>query len=619
MNAIELLAPAKNLQSGIVAINYGADAVYIGADRFGARAAAANSVADIETLVQYAHKYKAKVFVTLNTILYDHELEEAEKLIHQIYHAGADALIIQDMGILRMKLPPIPLHASTQTNNYDPERIRFFDELGFERIVLARELSLNEIRNIRSQTKTALEFFVHGSLCVSLSGQCYFSQAVTGRSANRGMCAQMCGHPYNLIDGEGNKIILNSHLLSLKDLNLSNHLKELIDAGITNLKIEGRLKEGNYVKNVVSYYRRKLDEIFASGSDYKKPSSGKTQISFEPDPEKSFSRGGTNYFLSGRKKNLINKYSPKSMGKKLGIVDQVGSDFITVTTNEILHNGDGLCFIFKDDLIGFRVEKVLDKKIVVNELSHLSHGTELYRNYDHEFNKILEADNSIRKVSATINVTEQDKQLEFKLCDEDHLNTVHIVNPLPEIAKDPEQAAKNLVIQLAKAGSSMFDIKEVLIDYETDYFIRISELNEIRRTLFEKHEKLRILTFARNNSKAERKSPKFSHTKVGFSENISNQKAILFYKEHGVENLEEALEISTVKEDQLLMTTRYCIKHELGFCEKLQLAKKTLPEPLYLEDQNRKYLLTFDCKHCLMQVRLNKNISLEGKSEKYKW
>jgi hypothetical protein len=532
MNAIELLAPAKNLQSGIVAINYGADAVYIGADRFGARAAAANSVADIETLVQYAHKYKAKVFVTLNTILYDHELEEAEKLIHQIYHAGADALIIQDMGILRMKLPPIPLHASTQTNNYDPERIRFFDELGFERIVLARELSLNEIRNIRSQTKTALEFFVHGSLCVSLSGQCYFSQAVTGRSANRGMC---------------------------------------------------------------------------------------TQISFEPDPEKSFSRGGTNYFLSGRKKNLINKYSPKSMGKKLGIVDQVGSDFITVTTNEILHNGDGLCFIFKDDLIGFRVEKVLDKKIVVNELSHLSHGTELYRNYDHEFNKILEADNSIRKVSATINVTEQDKQLEFKLCDEDHLNTVHIVNPLPEIAKDPEQAAKNLVIQLAKAGSSMFDIKEVLIDYETDYFIRISELNEIRRTLFEKHEKLRILTFARNNSKAERKSPKFSHTKVGFSENISNQKAILFYKEHGVENLEEALEISTVKEDQLLMTTRYCIKHELGFCEKLQLAKKTLPEPLYLEDQNRKYLLTFDCKHCLMQVRLNKNISLEGKSEKYKW
>ncbi|MBU1013391.1 MAG: U32 family peptidase [Bacteroidetes bacterium] len=605
MKAIELLAPAKNQETGKVAINYGADAVYIGADRFGARAAAANSVADIETLIEYAHKYKAKVFVTLNTILYDHELEEAEKLIHQIYNAGADALIIQDMGILQMKLPPIPLHASTQTNNYDPERIRFFDELGFERIVLARELSLNEIRNIRSQTKTELEFFVHGSLCVSLSGQCYFSQAVTGRSANRGMCAQMCRHPYNLIDGEGNKIILNSHLLSLKDLNLSNHLKELIDAGITSLKIEGRLKDSNYVKNVVSYYRRKLDEIFALGSDYKKPSSGKTQINFEPDPEKSFSRGSTNYFLSGHGKNLINKYSPKSMGKRLGIVDMVGSDFITITTNEILHNGDGLCFIKNNELIGIRVEKVLDHKIYVNNKSNLIHGTELYRNYDHEFNKTLDADKSIRKISATINLAEKESKLQFELIDEDQISSVYILDSLPELAKDSEQATKNIIAQLSKSGSSMFDIKEVKINYETAYFFRISELNEIRRTLFEKHEKLRILTFARKDSKVESKNPKLPHTEVGFSENISNKKAIRFYKEHGVEKLEEALEISTVKEAQLLMTTRYCIKHELGFCEKFQHAKNTPPEPLYLEDQNRKYLLKFDCKHCLMQIRLD--------------
>ena len=605
MNAIELLAPAKNTETGKVAINYGADAVYIGADRFGARAAAANSIADIETMVQYAHKYKAKVFVTLNTILYYHELEEAEKLINQIYNAGADALIIQDMGILQMNLPPIPLHASTQTNNYDPDRIRFFDELGFKRIVLARELSLKEIRKIRNQTKTDLEFFVHGSLCVSLSGQCYFSQVVTERSANRGMCAQMCRHPYNLIDGEGNKIILNSHLLSLKDLNLSNHLKELIDAGITSLKIEGRLKDSNYVKNVVSYYRRKLDEIFASGSDYKKSSSGSTQINFEPDPERSFSRRSTDYFISGRGKELVNRYSPKSMGKKLGIVDQVGSDFITITTNETLHNGDGLCFIYKDNLIGFRIEKVIDKKIFINELSNLSHGTELYRNYDHEFNKILDSDKSIRKVTASINVIEKGKQLQFELIDEDNLSSIHIINPLPDIAKDSEQASRNLVAQLSKAGNSIFDIKEVKIAYETAYFFRISELNEIRRTLFEKHENMRSLTFARKDSIAERKQTNFPNTEVGFSENISNEKAIQFYKEHGVEMLEEALEISDVKDDQLLMTTRYCIKHELGFCEKLQLTKNTPPEPLYLEDQNRKYLLTFDCKHCLMKIRLD--------------
>ncbi len=614
MKQIELLAPAKNLESGMVAINYGADAVYIGADKFGARAAASNSVADIERLVQYAHKYKAKVFVTLNTILYDHELEDAEKLIHEIYNTGADALIIQDMGILNMSIPPIPLHASTQTNNYNTDRIRFLDDIGFERIVLARELSIEEIKKIRNNTKSELEYFVHGALCVSLSGQCYFSQTITGRSANRGMCAQMCRHPYNLVDTEGNKIVLNSHLLSLKDLNLSNELKGLIQVGVTSLKIEGRLKDQNYVKNVVSYYRKKLDEIFIIDKEFQKSSSGKTKITFEPDPERSFNRQSSNYFLSGREQGLINSATPKSMGKKIGVVNHIGANYITIKSDETLNNGDGLCFISQEELVGKRVEKVLGNKIFINDLSKLSPGLILYRNHDHEFNKKLESDQSIRKVSATIKLTEQNNQLQFTMTDEDQLSSIFTISILPEIATNKESASKNMVAQLSKSGNSMFDIQEVNINCEAAYFFRISELNEIRRQLFEKHEQLRISTFARKDTTATRGEIDFTKMEVDFSENISNFKAAQFYKEHGVIQQEKALEVSNPKDDQLLMTTRYCIKYELGFCERFQEVKEAPKEPLYLEDQNRKYILKFDCRNCLMQIRLdNKN----GINDKY--
>lgn len=604
MKAIELLAPAKNLESGKVAINYGADAVYIGADRFGARAAAGNSISDIETLVQYAHLYGAKVFVTLNTILFDHELEEAERLIHEIYQIGADALIIQDMGILKMDIPPIPLHASTQMHNFNSDRIQFLDQLGLERIVLARELSLEEIRNVRNTTSTELEFFIHGALCVSLSGQCYFSQAVTGRSANRGMCAQMCRHPYHLVDGQGQKLKVNSHLLSLKDLNMSNDLKGLIEAGISSLKIEGRLKDINYVKNVVSYYRKKLDEFFAVESKYFRASSGKTAIQFEPDPERSFNRGATNYFFSGRKAELINAQTPKSMGKKVGVIENVGRDFIIIRGQETFHNGDGLCFISKDELLGIRVEKVLDSRLIVNDVSKLVKGMEIYRNYDHEFNKMLEADQSIRKIAATITLIKEKDQLHFQFQDEDQIVSEHILDQLPEIANNTEAANRNLITQLSKSGNSVFDIKEVNIDLDAAYFFRISELNEIRRLLFEKHEKQRILSFARKDSIREKKQIPFPQKDIAFSENISNQKAAAFYREHGVEKQEKALEISSVAKDQLLMTTRYCIKYEMGFCERFQGAKNTYTEPLYLQDQNRKYILKFDCKNCLMQIRM---------------
>lgn len=604
MTEIELLAPAKNLESGKAAINYGADAVYIGASRFGARAAASNSVPDIEELVQFAHKYRAKVFVTLNTILYNNELEEAEKLIHQIYNAGADALIIQDMGILKMNIPPIPLHASTQTNNYATDRICFHDQLGFDRIVLARELSLREIQKIRAATSTELEYFVHGALCVSLSGQCYFSEVTTGRSANRGMCTQACRHPYNLVDRNGKKILLNSHLLSLKDLNLSSNLSELIRAGITSLKIEGRLKDINYIKNVVSYYRRKLDDILNSEQEYVKASSGNTEISFEPDPERSFNRHSTHYFLSGRSKDLINTYSPKSIGKKIGTVEKVGSDYITLKATETVNNGDGLCFIHKNELIGFRIDKVVGNKVFISNTSNLSPEMVLYRNHDHEFIKMLEADKSVRKVAATISVTQKDSSLHFELSDEDHLSSNYVMTELPEQAKNPESAERNLVSQLSKSGNSMFNITDVKNNCQASYFFRMSELNEIRRILFEKHEAVRIAAFARKDTGQQLKTIDFPQKEVDFSANISNEKAAQFYREHGVEKQEKALEVSSAKEKQLLMTTRYCLKYELGYCERFQGAQNTPSEPLYLEDQNRKYLLQFDCKQCLMRIRL---------------
>jgi putative protease len=605
MTKIELLAPAKNLDSGMLAINYGADAVYIGSANFGARAAASNSVGDIEKLVRYAHKYAAKVYVAFNTILYDQELEHAQKLIHQLYQAGADALIIQDLGILQMDLPDIPLHASTQTNNYQLDRIKFLDDLNFDRIILARELSLKEIRTIRSQTKSELEYFVHGALCVSLSGQCYFSQVVTGRSANRGQCSQMCRHPYNLVDANGKKILLNSHLLSLKDLNLSNQLEELVQAGITSLKIEGRLKDANYVKNVVSYYRQKLDKIFTSHPEFTKASSGLTKINFEPDPERSFNRQSTNYFLSGRQKGLINPNSPKSMGKEIGVAEIIANEYIKVKTSDTLHNGDGLCFIKNNELIGFRVEKTEGNKVFVNDSSIIPLGAILFRNYDHEFNKLLDADQSVRKISASIHISDMENKIVVQLTDSDSLSSEYIIEQLPELAKNKELADKNLVSQLSKSGNSMFEITEVKNFCRQAYFFRISDINEIRRILFDKHEQFRIASFARKDVKFKRNNVAFPKHEVNFAENIANLKAAEFYKEHLVEKQEPALEISTTKENQLLMTTRYCIKYELGYCHKFQSAKNTPAEPLYIEDNNRKYLLEFDCKNCLMNIRLS--------------
>jgi 23S rRNA 5-hydroxycytidine C2501 synthase len=610
MREIELLAPARNLESGKIAINYGADAVYIGADRFGARAAAGNSLSDIETLIRYAHLYKAKVFITLNTILYDHELEEARKLIIDLYQAGADALIIQDMGLLELDLPPIPLHASTQTHNFDADKIQFLDALGFERIVLARELNLNEIQSIRQKVNAELEFFIHGALCVSLSGRCFFSQTITGRSANRGQCAQMCRHPYNLIDKNGHRIVLNSHLLSLKDLNNSAYLKDLVQSGISSFKIEGRLKDELYVKNVVSYYRQQIDLLLEKDSQLKKPSSGSTKINFVPDPEKSFNRFSTNYFLNSRDQGLVNPASPKSMGKWIGEVISIHNNSLKIASQEKLHNGDGLCFIDQQELKGLRVETTNGEMVIINDPKGIKPGTQLYRNYDHEFSKQLENDQSIRKIKAEISLKKFNNQLLFILLDEDHVETHLIINEIPEASKDQEKAIQTIQNQLTKSGNSSFDIQSVFIDLPSVYFFRISELNEIRRSLITKHEAHRLASYPKKKGATINSAIPFPKTELDFDENIANQNAKEFYKRRGVKILKPALEISKPADNQLLMTTRYCIKYELGFCTRFQNPENAPQEPLYLEDQNRKYQLSFDCKNCLMQIRLSSNESL---------
>ncbi len=424
MRSVELLSPAKNLECGLAAINHGADAIYIGAPKFSARNKASCPIEDIETLTKYAHRYRAKVFVALNTILTDQQLPIAEKIIKQLYEAGADALIIQDMGILKLDLPPIALHASTQTDNRTLEKVQFLEKAGFSRVVLARELLLNDIRAISSGTTVELEAFVHGALCVSYSGQCYISQAMCGRSANRGECAQFCRLPYDLIDGNNNILLKNKHLLSLKDMNLSDHLEEMMDAGIVSFKIEGRLKEAEYVKNITAYYRKKIDAILERRPGYIKASSGKTKFFFKPEPSKSFNRGFTDYFLNKRQRDIIQLATPKSLGEKLGTVKNSKRNFFELTGSKKVNNGDGLCFIDKQGgLQGFRVNKSENNYIHPSEPVTIPTGTILFRNYNAEFEKTLKQKTSERKIAIDIQLTETTDGISIHMVDEDGISS----------------------------------------------------------------------------------------------------------------------------------------------------------------------------------------------------
>lgn len=586
MKKTELLAPAKDKQTAISAINSGCDALYIGATNFGARQNASNSINDIKEIVEHAHKFNVKVHVTINTILNDNELIQAKDLIKQLYEIGVDALIVQDMGILKAaidnEIPPIPIHMSTQCDNRNLEKAKFFDEIGSSRVILARETSLENIKEICENTKTEIETFVHGALCVSYSGQCYLSCSIGGRSANRGECAQSCRKKYSLIDENGKFIAKNLHLLSLKDFNASKHLKTLVDSGVKSFKIEGRLKDENYVKNVVAYYRKELDKIS------QKTSSGKIFLDFEPNVNKSFNRGFTDYFLESRKQ-CFNFNTPKSLGEKLGKIKKIDKNWFVLepSPDTLCNPQDGLCYFVDGELNGCLINKVEGNKIFPNKMDNLKVGTMIYRNFDSKFEKQLTNSKTRRKLGVEfvfenniLTATDEDK------------NSVKVQISSIEISKNPEKMKENFINQLNKTGESDFYVTNVKIKSDLP-FMPVSEINNLRREILEKLIQERL-----NNYKREIQQPmkyaEFYKKELDYKANIHNQEAKCFYENCGSKICQMSYE-STKPKCVELMRTKHCLKFAFDMCKS--------PTKLFLIDEKgKKYQLQFDCKNCEMVV-----------------
>ena len=589
MSEIELLAPAKNIECAMAAITHGADAVYIGGPSFGARAAAGNSFEDLENLVRFAHPYHAKVFITLNTILKDSELAEAERQVKRYYEMGVDALIVQDMGLLKLDLPPIALHASTQMDNRTPEKVKFLQNAGFQRVVLARELSLQQIQEIRQACDVELEAFVHGALCVSYSGRCYMSYASCGRSANRGECAQFCRLPYTLVDADGNTIVRDRHLLSLKDMDRSDWLLPMMQAGIMSFKIEGRLKDVSYVKNITAYYRRRIDAILENHPEYKTASVGKTTLFFAPDPEKTFHRDKTPYFINGERSDMVQLATPKSTGTFVGTVHSVSHNSLTYSGEKELHNGDGLCFIdAQGKFDGFRVNKVEDRRVFWNEpVEGLSVGDKLYRNYDIQFEKMLAGKSSERRVAVDFILMEQNDALMLCATDEAGTRVELPIKTEKIIADKPEQALQNLQTQLSKLGNTCYQAKNIEVKTNQVYFFPNSVIAGWRRQIVEmlEQESLKIVSHLKaetQNLASPQNNPQMQNPVEAV--NVMNAKAKEFYQELGFGQIEDAYEkIGTPKvetsgraslQNSILMTCKYCIRHALGACPKESKGKK---------------------------------------------
>ena len=595
MRSLELLAPAKNLECGIAAVDHGADAVYIGAARFGARVAAGNSVDDIRQLCEYAHQYGVKVYVTVNTIIFDNELEATRQLIEQLKEAGVDAILVQDMGLLKMKLPPIALHASTQTDNRTVEKVMWLRSLGFRRIVLARELSVDEISAIHQQVPDVeLEVFVHGALCVSYSGQCYASQCLFGRSANRGACAQICRMKYDLLDADGNEIEHQRYLLSLKDLNQYAHLEELIQAGACSFKIEGRLKDITYVKNVVAAYSQQLDAIIAKHpQEYCRASQGHCTYSFTPNLKKTFNRGFTTYFLHGRQPDIFSPDTPKAMGEFVGTVKELRRDSFNVAGTAAFANGDGLCFINRDgELEGFRVNRAEGNRLFPQQMpKNLRPGLALYRNNDMEFERQLARQSSVRKIPMTFSLKETANGFSLTALDV----TIEITCEHQAAEKSPRE---NIIRQLSKLGGTPYECSGVELAEDFNWFIPSSVLADMRRQWVERVTSNTSHTSSTSHTR-ETIPPSSSVPLYDYPYlyNISNQQAQQFY---GAKSL-TAYELKPANGP--LMQCRHCLRYALGYCVKNGGRKPQWKEPLSLRlGDGRTFRLEFDCKHCQMNV-----------------
>ena len=599
---IELLAPAKNLECGIEAINHGADAVYIGAPKFGARAAAVNSLEDIAALVEYAHLYNVRIYVTVNTILKDEELKETEEMIRALYRVGVDALIVQDMGIAGLELPPIPLHASTQMDNRTAEKVRFLADAGFRQVVLARELSLREIGKIHEACPDVpLEIFVHGALCVSYSGQCYVSQACFGRSANRGECAQFCRLPFSLVDSNDRVIAKDKHLLSLKDLNQSEELEALLDAGASSFKIEGRLKDVSYVKNVTAAYRQKLDAILARRKEYMRASSGSCRYAFNPQLDKSFSRGFTHYFLHGRTRDVFSFDTPKSLGEEMGTMKEARGNYLTVAGLKSFNNGDGVCYIDEQGkLQGFRINRVEGNKLYPQEMPRIKPRTVLYRNFDQEFEKILARRSSERKMAVAIRLADTAFGFALTLTDEDDNRVTLSLPRAKEPARTPQE--ENLKTQLAKLGNTPFEAERVDIDFTENWFLPASVLADFRRQAIEKLIAARRINYRRELAVLRPTTHAFPQTTLTYLGNVMNARAASFYAGHGVASIAPAFEQTPV-EKAVLMFCKHCLRYSMGWCPVHQRERSPYREPYYLvSTDGKRFRLEFDCRNCQMKV-----------------
>lgn len=599
---IELLAPAKNLECGIEAVNHGADAIYIGASHFGARAAAGNSIEDIAKLVEYAHLYNVRIYVTVNTILRDDELEQTEALIWQLYRVGVDALIVQDMGILKLNLPPIPLHASTQMDNRTVEKVRFLFDTGFRQVVLARELSLQEISDIHHACPNVpLEVFVHGALCVSYSGQCYVSQACYGRSANRGECAQFCRLSFDLEDADGEKIVRNKHLLSLKDLNQSDVLEQMLDAGVSSFKIEGRLKDVAYVKNVTAAYRKKLDAIFERRSDYVRASSGTVHLAFTPQLDKSFSRGFTHYFLFERNKEIFSFDTPKSLGEEMGFVKDVRGNYLTVAGVKSFNNGDGLCFLDdKGKLQGFRVNRVDGNRLYPQEMPFIKPRTLLYRNFNQDFERIMARKSAERKIRVVVEMLECAFGFSVGMTDEDGNRVVLTFECAKELARTSQQ--ENWKTQLGKLGNTLFEIERIDVNVSDNWFVPSSILADWRRQVVDKLLEARRINYPREIARINPQPVPYFLNGLTYLGNVMNTQAALFYKERGVKTIESAFEKDPANHN-VVMFCKHCIRYSMGWCPSRQKGRSPYREPYYLvSSDGRRFRLDFDCRNCQMKV-----------------
>lgn len=588
MKKLELLAPAADKNVAIQAILHGADAVYMGASSHGARKNAANSIEDIREVVLFAHQFRARVYVTVNTLVYDKEIKHVEKLIRDLYLAGVDALIVQDMGILRMNIPPIELHASTQCDTRSVEKAQFLERVGFSQIVLARELTLKEIESICSNVTVPVECFIHGALCVSYSGRCRASEVQTGRSANRGECSQMCRLPYNLKDSEGKILVKNTYLLSLRDFNASEFLSEMVEAGVSSFKIEGRLKDVTYVKNITAYYRLLIDRLIAENPDkYCRSSYGKSEFTFIPEPYKSFNRDFTGYFLEGRhKKSMASLITPKSKGEKISDIRD-------------LHNGDGISFVNADgEYEGVGINKIENGRIIGARPFHMPAGVEIRRTFDAQWQSTLAQKTATRTIDVDMEIDDNGIS-----ASDERGNSVRINLNVDKFKAEKRMEPGKI---LGKLGNTIYRLRKLTNNLNPDIFIQASQLNALKRELIQSLDEANNATYPYSYRRNEDLTVKYIKENLSAEDNVANSLSAEFYKAHGSTTNEYAIEVTGKKKGPLtVMNTRYCLRRELGICKKNPESHsplKNAKEPFYIESGKNKFRLQFDCNNCEMRV-----------------